>query len=497
MKIGIAEFHQETNSFNPVHSILADFELFGIHEREEMIARVDKDSALKGIIDTLEDDGAKIVPTERMWAIAGGPVEGSVVDDFKRTVISILKEQLPLDGVCLSLHGATQSTDSDDVSGDLLTAIRELVGNKTVICASLDLHANITSRMMQASDCLCGYLTYPHVDFYQTGVRAAKHCLRLIKDPKSERMNRVAVPMIVPASGFTTQSGPFAALMRKGREMVDKGDLSDFSVFLMQPWLDVPSEGSSILTITPNGDNHLAIQLAEELVPIRHEMKPQLISAEEIIELSSKNDSGKPVVLVDAADSPNAGASGDSAYVLEKILSGNMPLKAAIALSDAPAAEKAFKIGVGHTADFNIGGTINTVFSKPVQVEAYVQSLHDGTYIQEGPAKRGLTHRCGKTAVLKVRDIDIIVTSHLLGPGDMQVFRHFGIEPTFYQMVVVKACTSFRAGYEPIAEKIIDAATPGAANANLPILPYQKLSRKFYPFSEIEKKDITIFNREN
>ena len=140
---------------------------------------------------------------------------------------------------------------------------------------------------------------------------------------------------------------------------------------------------------------------------------------------------------------------------------------------------------------FTIGGALSPETSEPVTVSGMVMSLHTGTYMQEGPAKRGLEHNLGRTAVIRVRNTTVILTSDfLLGPGDAQLFRHFGVEPTFYQLIDVKACTSFRAGYEHSTDRIYDADTPGAAASVLTRFEYKKLPKSFYPFKEISYNDI-------
>lgn len=491
MKIAICEFHQETNSFNPKPSPIEDYAVFGLWEGQEILDQGHGPSALGGMLDTLEHSGVQVIPTCRMWANAAGPVEAGVVRGFLKKLLPYLQAALPLDGVCVSLHGATQSTESDDVCGDLLEAIRQTVGEKAVIAASLDLHANVTEKMQRNAEYLSGYHTYPHVDFYETGRRAATLCLRRLKgDGKPPVTMRTVVPMIIPASASYTISGPFAELIHYGESLVQEGKLLDFSVFQMQPWLDVPVGGSAIVTVSEKPDPHWAIELARKLLSIRHELHSELKSVEEIIRIAEKNDSGKPTVLVDSADSTNAGASGDSAFVLEKIQEMNSPVKAAVVLRDLPTVKKAFQVGVGNSGEFTIGATIDPKMSKPVKVTAYVRSLHDGVYTQEGPAKRGLVNHIGPSAVLKVGNTKIIATNYLLGPGDLQLFRGHGVEPTLCQLVAVKACTSFRVGYQPIAREIIEADTPGAASANLLRLPFRKLPRSFYPFHEIAAADI-------
>lgn len=491
MKIAICEFQQETNSFNPVPSTRAEYAINGIWKGAEILEQAHFSSELGGMIDTLKSAGADIVPTYRMFANSGGPVSTDVVDEFMQNTTEILKQELPLDGVCLSFHGATQSLSSDDVCGDITEAIRNIIGENAVISISVDLHANVTEKMAVNADYISGYHTYPHVDFYETGARAANLCIRKIKNRSTAPvMIRSAVPMIVPASASNTETGPFAELMKYAHSLVETGQIIDFSIFNMQPWLDVKDAGSAILVISNNTDDIHSGILAEKLLAIRHDLKNDLASIDSIIKEAELNYSGKPYVLVDSADSTNAGACGDSAAVLERIIALDSDIKAGIFLSDRDAAEHAFEVGVGNTATFTLGAKIAPEMSKPVTVKAKVRSLHDGIYEQEGPAMRGWINNIGKTAVLAVKNAEVLVTENLLGPGDLQLYRHHGIEPAMKQLIAVKACSSYKAGYLPIAEKAIEADTPGSATANLLSLPFKKLPERFYPMAEISESDI-------
>ena len=65
--------------------------------------------------------------------------------------------------------------------------------------------------------------------------------------------------------------------------------------------------------------------------------------------------------------------------------------------------------------------------------------------------------------------------------------RHFGIEPKLYDLVVVKANTSFRVPYGAFAGEICFADTPGVGAANLKRFHWEKLPKNFYPFDLAEE----------
>jgi len=75
----------------------------------------------------------------------------------------------------LDLHGAGVAECADDAEGELLARVRAVVGPEMIIIATLDLHANVTERMLALTNAMTAYRTYPHVDMRETGVRAGRH----------------------------------------------------------------------------------------------------------------------------------------------------------------------------------------------------------------------------------------------------------------------------------------------------------------------------------
>ena len=488
MKIVIGEFHQESNAFSPVHATIRDFERNGIFHGEEILRKNEHQrGAVSGMISVLREAGAEMVFSVSMRAQSGGIVEHEVLEGFVKELLQTIQDNLPVDGIFLSCHGATQTTETDDGVGYVVSRVRSLVGEQVVIVASFDLHANLTPGLISGLDVACSYQTYPHVDFYETGKRAASLGVKCIAGgEKAPKMASCSIPMIVPASVYTTETGAMGELMREARALRDQGAYLDFSICPMQPWLDVESGGSSVTVIAEDLSKarRYARRLADRLFAIRKELKPSLRTIDEIAAIAEHAPKDHPVVLTDSADSSNAGATGDSAFVLEKLLPWKDRLRVAVVLNDAPAALLARETGVGNEAEFTLGGSIDSRFHQ-VKVRARVRSLHDGIFTREGPASRGVISGCGPTAVLRIGKIDVVVTSCMSGNGDPQLFRGFGIEPTFYQLVAVKACTSFRAAYSLFASEIFEADTPGAASVDLRSLPFRKLPRPFYPFDDL------------
>jgi microcystin degradation protein MlrC len=206
----------------------------------------------------------------------------------------------------------------------------------------------------------------------------------------------------------------------------------------------------------------------------------------ETVQAAIDNTEDKPVVMVDSSDSPGAGSPGDSAAVLQYLLPYRDTLRAAVAVSDMAAVEKAYALGVGGKADFVLGASVAPSLSDAVEVkDCVVKSLHNGEFVLEGPASRGTKASMCRAAVLQAGQLMILVNRNCNNCKDPQFYRSVGIEPTLCRLVDVKACTSFRAAYEPISALICNAITPGAAGVELKTLPFKNVPAPFYPFQEI------------
>jgi microcystin degradation protein MlrC len=494
MKIVLSEFAQESNSFNPDITKRDSFEYNGIFLGKDIVAEIkNKPKSITGMMDVLEEMNVTAIFACSMRSQSGGPVDHDVLAWFVEKTIATIKQHAPVDGVFLSLHGATQTTVSDDACGLIIEKIRNEIGDGATISVAVDLHANVTRKMIKHSDFICGYQTYPHIDFYETGQRAAKLGMAHLTGKAKRYLARVGIPMIVPASGYSTIEGPFADLMKHGQSLIESKQLVDFSIFMMQPWLDVPEGASTVITIAEDkqaAKKH-AVEIAEQLLTLKDACQPELYSIDQVIELAEKEDTPKPVILVDSADSSNAGATGDSMAVVKRILETGSDIHAASVLTDGPAALQAHTLGVGKKAVFSLGGAKGSADCQAIEVEAIVQTLHDGTFTQEGPAGRGMAINLGLTAVLRIHNVDLVVCQKISGNGDPQLYRAFGIEPKSYPLVVVKACSSFKAAYQLFAGLICPTDTPGAASVDLLSLNYKKLPTPFFPFSALDDYQIT------
>lgn len=495
MRILIGQFFQETNSFCPHIIPFEEWMSLGFHQGNEIRDLYkEQPHAIGGMIRALEE----IMPSIeiiygtdfRCHCNSGGMVDHHVMEVFLEKMLGSIDQELDIDGILLSFHGAMQTTESDDPEGEVVRILREKVGEKAVIAVSTDLHAYISDTLVNEADIICGYHTYPHTDYFETGYRAATLMLKKIQGHQLTSV-KIGIPMIVPPSTYSTIEGPFKEVMDIGLNMMKSNLIEDFSIYQMQPWLDIYPGGSSIITIGKGDEQQLkcAKELAETLFKMRYKFQPKQLSIDTVIDKAIENNGVEPIILVDSSDSPNAGAAGDSMAVAKRIIEREVDIRSAIVVNDSRAVKIAFKIGVGNKASFHLGGDVDT---KSVSIDAvgYVCSLHDGNFLAEGPAGRGMEIKIGKTAVIRFGKMDVVVCERIASPGEPQLYRAFGIEPTLYNLVVVKACTSFRAAYQLFTSKIYETDTPGSASANLQRLKFKKIPKSFWPWNELTDYEI-------
>lgn len=477
-RVLIFEFHQETNTFNPLTTPLARFQPDCILEGDACYQKTLKSNgAVTGAVAAITEAGGEVIPTLFLHSSSGGRVEDSVFDQLRQRLKFYIENET-FDAVYAALHGATCTESIDDACGELLSYIRSLVGDR-VIAASFDLHANITDKVLKHADIICGYNTYPHVDFYQTGYRTASLCMERLTGTRHPMVS-VGVDMLIPPSGYTSLEGPFHDLIQKGKQMVASGQIRDFTVFPVQPWLDIPDIKSRIVTIGDDADQAkvCAEALAMGLFSMREQANTKLTSVDEIIDIAESNQTDKPVILADPADSPNGGCVGDSPVVAMRLQERNSHLRTCMFVVDPEAVKQAFALGVGKTAKFKVGAGFTKGMPGPFVAEGTVRSLHDGYF---RPDKNNVKY-LGKSAVVSFGTIDILLCCQGSSSGSPMIFRSFGMEPLHYDLVVVKANTSFRAPYSTISDLIYVADTPGAGAANLKRFPWEHLPKGLYPF---------------
>ena len=477
MRILIAQCTQEISSFNPLESEYADF---AIQYGDVLAGQRGMNTHLGGalsVFDTRPD-------VDLLWTIsAGAPSAGTLsAKGWAQLKDEILAAILPhagkVDAIYFSMHGAMGAVGEPDPEGALLEAVRKAFGDLPIVI-SLDLHGILTDRMLKQVDGLTIYQTYPHVDFADTGARAAKLLLDIIDRGLKPKIARVTVPLLARGDECITKTGWYGDVLREGQLLVRKGKALATGVMIGNPFTDAPELCTQAIVVTEADSDFAAsaaTRLANRMWEGRHRLVGKLTSVEDAVELAK----GMPgtVRFTDAADATSSGASGDSNVLIKALQDAGYEGTVLAQIVDAPAAEAAHRAGVGKTISVTLGGQSDTRRFKPMRVEAVVESLSRGRAKLE---TMGLLMDGGLTAVLTYGNFTIVVLSKPAFLMDRAFYYANGLDPVDFDLVVVKSPHTEFHMYDLWVTKNFNVDAPGSTSANVASLGHTLCARPIYP----------------
>lgn len=444
-----------------------------------------KSGVVGGMLGVLDDRGAEIAPLLVASACPSGPLTPECYLELKTDMLDRLSRALPVDGVLLPLHGAAAAEDVGDLDGDLLTAVRAMIGPQVPIVVTLDLHADVTEPMVRSANAILGWETYPHRDTFETGVRGAKMLMDILDGKCRPAMAMAKVPVMVSAiHGGTEGQGPFADVMRFAKSQEGRGGVVSTSAFLVHPYLDLPDMGGGGLVIT-DGDPQRARSLACEIAGMywarRFDLEPKLYSPAEAIAQGLKIDGG-PVLLVETADCCGGGAAGDSVATLRALLESHVTQPALVPVVDPEAAAECHRLGVGREAAFELGHKIDPKWGRPIPVRGTVITVSDGRFVYgAGGVWEHQEATMGPSAVLQVGAIQILIMSCPTYDWMDEQFRCVNADIRGAKFIVAKNPMNYQMAYAGVAKAAFVLDTPGPTPATMRHYPYRNLQRPYFP----------------
>ncbi len=481
-KVLVAECKQEVSSFNPVPSRYGDFavrsggEFSAYHSsvREEVAGAVDALAAVPGVT---------VAP---LWGAHAATAGGTLAQpDFERLAgefLAAVRAALPAEAAYFALHGAMAAQGCDDPEGFLLAAVREMVGPDLPIVVSFDLHGVLTDRMLEHCDAVAVYHTYPHVDFYETGHRAGRLLGRILKGRARPVTARVKVPALVRGDELITETGCLGRIIGRAKSFEHGPRGLSAGVLIGNPFTDVPDLRSNSVAVAdgePAAAASCAAALATDLWAGRTAMQASLASVAEAVRLAVRTRG--TAVLMDAADAPSSGASGDGNAILREVLACGFQGSVLAPVVDPPAVRRALAAGVGATLRTTVGGALDPRRFSPLEVEARVRMLSDGRLRSEMTGSRW---DAGPTAVLECGRCVLVVTSRPVNLYDRSLFLAHGQDPRRFDLVVVKSPHCEPHMYSAWCGQLISVDGPGATSANLRTLGHVRCSRPMFPLDD-------------
>jgi microcystin degradation protein MlrC len=488
MRIAVGGILHETNTFADGLTELAAFETPGafpglLKGSEVLTTLRGSRMCVGGYIDAAERLNMELVPLIWTFAMPSGTVRHSAYEHLRSLLLEDLRMALPVEGVLLDLHGAMVTDVCDDVEGDLLRHVRQMVGARVPVMATLDFHANITPAMAHWADALIGYDTYPHVDYFERGQEAAQWMSAAVSGQLKPVIGFRAIDMLIGLPKQCTLSGPMAEAFARVHEIERRPGILGITLAGGFPFADIHDAGASVAVMT-NGDLNLACRTAEEIALYlwerRADFRVTLTPVSEAIAYARKAGHG-PVVLADVSDNPGGGSPCDGTIMLKELVEAGVPSAVVAVIVDPEAVRAAQQAGIGHTATLVVGGKTDRRHGDPLTLTGEIRWVGEKEYVNKGAMMTGMTVKMGLTAVFVVNNVEIILTEKHFQPFDAEALRCLNIEPRDRLLIGLKSSVHFRADYQDLATKIFEVDTPGITSPDLMQYTYRHVRRPIYP----------------
>ncbi|MCU4744650.1 M81 family metallopeptidase [Halobacteria archaeon AArc-m2/3/4] len=472
MRVAVGAISHETNTFTERHTSIEDVELVN---SDELLTSFNGGRSLEGITAALEraDEDVSLHPTVGMASIPSGTVEFDVFDRVLTELLDSLEGE-SLDGVCLDLHGSMYVEGLPDPEGEILTAVRDVVGPDVPITVALDMHATITETMVEHADGVAGYRTAPHTDVVETGTRAAELLLSQLRGEADLELGWVRLPMLLAGERSETEAEPMRTLI----ELLERADeiegVYDANYFLGFPWADSPHAGCHALV---TGDANASETIDETVRSLATEFwnrrrafdfTTEAYRLEEALDEAATTED-RPVVVADTGDIPGAGASQDVTNLLEAILEREDLGSPVVAVfTDSKSQRDCVAAGEGATVTLSLGRSVPN--GDPLVVSGTVEAVFETGDV-------GLAH-------VTLDGAEILVSSERTNVHrDPSLFERLDIEVDERDVIVLKS-GYLSPAWKEVAARRLFALTPGDTNQLLSTLPYERIPRPIDPLDE-------------
>lgn len=491
MRLLLATMSHETNTFSPVPTKLDRFCRNGTTLLTGQAA-IDHyrgtGTCMGGYLAVAAEVGAEIV----VPVCASAPPSGQVDHDAYETMCRMITDEVAkggFDALWLDLHGAMVAERFDDGEGELLRRIRA-IDPKTPICVAYDMHANFFDSMVDTTQVLSGYHTYPHIDQRQTAERAARALLRVMKGVVKPTSAWGRAPMLPHVMAQGTHRFPNKDLQEKCAEWEASGRALTASLFVGFPHADVANAGLSAVVYTDNNPAE-AQAMVDELLGMAWQAREQFMFDIEPLEQSVTRakalgqDGALPVVLLDHYDNCASGGTMDTTDTLREIIRQGLEDVVFFGIYDPEAVQQAIAAGVGATVTLTIGAKLPMpqlpVASSPLTVTGTVQTISSGNFRLKGGLTPGLPIYMGTTAVLDTGKVQIVLLSRHIEPTAQEMIQVLGIDPTKKKYVAIKSRVHWRADIGKIAREIVECAGVGVCTSDYSQLTFRKVKRPVFP----------------
>ena len=435
--------------------------------------------------------------SERGWEVLMGPLWGAlpsgitpraVYESMRDELLEALRNAGPVDAVQLFLHGAMVADGYMDCEGDILRGVRAIVGPDVPVGAELDLHAHLTSTMIEQTTLLVGFKEYPHIDIqdqmlnlYTLLCDAAENKTRPVMAAFDCRMIEL----------YPTTEEPMRSFVGCLRSAEQQTGVLNAWLCHGFPYGDTADVGSRVV-VTTDGDPALAESLAESLgqafYALRGLANRKVDTLANCIEQAASGPG--PVTVADTGDNPGGGAPCDSTFALRELIRQEQDNCALGPLWDPIAVGICHDAGIGARLQLRIGGKSGPMSGAPLDVTATVTALADEIIQSLGGTINATLGRCAAIRIHPSSDademeqgIDIVLSEERTQAFMPNLFSDLGIDPANRQILIVKSTQHFHAGFAPISTRVLYAGDKGALQGQIETIPYRHLDTSMmWPF---------------
>lgn len=493
-RVAIAGMWQETNTYSPRPTALADFEAFALMSGAPVLDRHrGTGSVAGGFLDGVGRlEGAEPLGVFFAGAWPSGPPAQAVADELLARLEAALAAAPDVDGVLVDLHGAMVADGHPDMELETLVRVRARYGEVPLV-AVLDLHGNPSPEAVAACDALVGYRTYPHEDMRDCGEEAAALLGRMLA---GERLVTVLgkLPALTSPVAQATAAEPMRGLLARAEERAAAAGVARISLLPGFPYSDVARAGFSVTAVAPaDREQEARAVVAATLGDVEAHLSAFGTShpgpAEAVEQALALPPEQRPVVLADLADNVGGGGPGDGTALLAELVARSAG-GAVVPLADAAAVAAAHDAGPGATLELALGARSDALHGSPVAVRARVVSVGDGDYVARGSYMTGQRFSMGRTAVLEVEQADraappaaappagatgpgvrVLAMERATPPFHVEQLTANGIDPAGATLIALKGAVAWQAPYRDVARAAIAVDTPGCCPADPLRLP--------------------------
>lgn len=489
-RIAILGIHLESNAFAPV-TTRADFRASCYFEGDAMLVEAAKRAPampmeIPGFVGAMNASGPwEPVPILITSVEPGGPADQAFIDEVLERMRALLAVSGTLEGIYVSNHGAMVSTTDTDPDGALYALAREAAGTDRPVVATVDLHANISQRMVESADVIISYRTNPHVDRRERGAEAGSVLRRLLAGERFEK-TFIHTPIVAPTVTLLTARGAFADMIAEGQRHIGP-DLPVVSVVGGFGFADAPEAGISILTYGHGRrPREVAAKLARFAWAERDRFKVKLTSLEQAIGRALQAGQARErtaVCLADVADNPGGGARGNTTDILERLIAANVQRVLLGNFVDAAAAALCHAAGAGARIHVVLNAGRADAHAREIPVDLEVLALSGGVVVGRRGVSAGRTVHLGPSAAVRIGGVTMLICSRRVQCADPAYFESLGIDVGSYSSLVVKSRGHFRAGFDEWYpdERILEVDAAGLTSPMFERYPWKALPRPVWP----------------